>query len=1091
MNIVGEGLPTSIANQIETRQKIYGSINRTTEEILYLNSRTAFVKAVSSVDIVNYDTGSITTRPELASIVESYGGDLLARNFILFNGTSGGNNTRRAGIVNELLTEPNRYVNDFAYGVGGLEFGIRPMPGIISMQTTSQGTYGSIESTTLNIKAWNRIQFEIIDLLYLRLGYSVLVEWGNTSYFDNDGVYIPENQYTLEPEFLAGDLNPNSIYSRIEQYKLESNGNYDAIYGIVTNFNWTFGEDGSYDITVKLISKGDIIESLKSGVLVGEKTDIAEPKELTQEEFIQQLNSGEFRAGAKTYSIEQEDFNKLYQNQKTTSKTNSNTTTTPTTTNSDEKNSANVIKDSSSLGRLYYNVQQILNDPTNPSVQSNYQYGTAVYNPPDRSDVKSFFYQTYRVPGEGKEYNNSTKYYIRFGTLLAFIETNLVPKEKKGDVLYPSINIDYDVNTNLCYTNNLQISIDPRICLVSTSVKSKDGNQEFYFAKNASPYKTTIAKTQVGQIMNIYINFDTIIEIINSNGDSKNQTSILTLLEVLCNKISVALGGVNTFRPFIDTSTNTLKIIDETSLPNRNDILTSDTIGGKSIKTDPVIQIYGYNYLRDPQTNNITQGYAGFVKNFKFTSKLDPKFAQIISIGATPQGGVVGEDATAFTSLNRGLKDRIKPEIFASSGFKVDSKINIEEKSPEDQFKDSLVDFESYIGSIGTNSKGNAPTLIEAEIESYTSLYNNIMQYTETKNAVSQKKSSGTMGFIPVSVGLTLDGISGLKLLNGIKVDTSYLPSNYPETMLFIISKLAHKVENNIWTTELETIMTPDNTVQPDTVINGQSRRQTGQSSGNSGGGTDSGGGGSSTPQPEKTLTSGFPMSSRIYSKEKSVKTQIYLHHTAGHQRGDKGKATVDDWNTRESPNLASTHAVIDRNGFVEFLFSEEYRSYAQGVYKSKFDYNKLGVSVEIMALGYKRSSVTLQNYELTPGWVKSVGFNLEPKPWRGYSEWQGYTQEQVNSTIKLIKYWSNMFGIEIPPFTQTVFDNMFPEKDKTSPNSTSGKSGLYTHGSVNQKVDINPDPLLIKALKTEFANGYNIGGATKTLKYTQSGFTL
>jgi hypothetical protein len=310
--------------------------------------------------------------------------------------------------------------------------------------------------------------------------------------------------------------------------------------------------------------------------------------------------------------------------------------------------------------------------------------------------------------------------------------------------------------------------------------------------------------------------------------------------------------------------------------------------------------------------------------------------------------------------------------------------------------------------------------------------------------------------------------------------------------MLFVISKLAHKVENNIWTTELETIMIPDNTVQSDTAINGKSRRQTGQSSGNSGGGgTGSGGGGSSTPQEEKTLTSGFPMSSRIYSKARSVKTQIYLHHTAGHQRGDKGKAVINDWNTRKAGSLASTHAVIDRNGFVEFLFSEEYKAFAQGVGGSKVSYNQLGVSVELMALGYKRSTVTLQNYELTPGWVKSVGFDLKPKAWRGYSEWQGYTQEQVNSTIKLIKYWSNMFGIEIPPFTQTVFDNMFPEKDKTSPNATSGKSGLYTHGSVNQKVDINPDPLLVKALKTEFANGYNIGGATKTLKYTQSGFTL
>ena len=65
MNIVGEGLPTNIGNQIRTRQKIYGSINRTTEEILYLNSRTSFVKAVSSVDIENYNTGSIVnTRPE-------------------------------------------------------------------------------------------------------------------------------------------------------------------------------------------------------------------------------------------------------------------------------------------------------------------------------------------------------------------------------------------------------------------------------------------------------------------------------------------------------------------------------------------------------------------------------------------------------------------------------------------------------------------------------------------------------------------------------------------------------------------------------------------------------------------------------------------------------------------------------------------------------------------------------------------------------------------------------------------------------------------------------------------------------------------
>ena len=133
MNIVGEGLPNSIGNQIRTRQKIYGSINRTAEQILYLNSRTSFVKAISSVNIVNYDTGSITTRSELIDIIKEYGGDKLAKNFILFNGTSKEGGGLKAGIPQELLTGANQYINDFAYGLGGLEYGIRPMPGIISM----------------------------------------------------------------------------------------------------------------------------------------------------------------------------------------------------------------------------------------------------------------------------------------------------------------------------------------------------------------------------------------------------------------------------------------------------------------------------------------------------------------------------------------------------------------------------------------------------------------------------------------------------------------------------------------------------------------------------------------------------------------------------------------------------------------------------------------------------------------------------------------------------------------------------------------------------------------------------------------------
>ena len=50
-----------------------------------------------------------------------------------------------------------------------------------------------------------------------------------------------------------------------------------------------------------------------------------------------------------------------------------------------------------------------------------------------------------------------------------------------------------------------------------------------------------------------------------------------------------------------------------------------------------------------------------------------------------------------------------------------------------------------------------------------------------------------------------MEGISGMKIYNRLNVDTRFLPSNYPETLDFIITKVNHKLANNNWTTTLET----------------------------------------------------------------------------------------------------------------------------------------------------------------------------------------------------------------------------------------------------------------------------------------------
>jgi hypothetical protein len=77
-NIVGEGFDEIIINQIDQRQKVYGSVNRTNEELSYLEARTGWVKLVSSVDLIdNNIRGGF-----------GVGGSSLASENILFNGTT-------------------------------------------------------------------------------------------------------------------------------------------------------------------------------------------------------------------------------------------------------------------------------------------------------------------------------------------------------------------------------------------------------------------------------------------------------------------------------------------------------------------------------------------------------------------------------------------------------------------------------------------------------------------------------------------------------------------------------------------------------------------------------------------------------------------------------------------------------------------------------------------------------------------------------------------------------------------------------------------------------------------------------------------
>ncbi len=267
-NIVGEGFNEVIIKQIDQRQKVYGSVNRTNEQLSYLEARTGWVKLVSSVDLVdNNIRGGF-----------GVGGANLASENVLFNGTTNESPTKgrletyqRSGVWDGLGTIGGKPIpntsNYYAYGMGGTDYGLRPMPGIKSASIKTE-TRGSLKTAEVKIQANNRQQFDMIDLLYLRLGFSMLLEWGNSSYFDNSGNYISDNPHSLADDFLTGKINYETYNQKIQEKRLASCGNYDALIGKVVNFSWNFTKDLTYEITLKIISMGDVIESLKTNALL-------------------------------------------------------------------------------------------------------------------------------------------------------------------------------------------------------------------------------------------------------------------------------------------------------------------------------------------------------------------------------------------------------------------------------------------------------------------------------------------------------------------------------------------------------------------------------------------------------------------------------------------------------------------------------------------------------------------------------------------------------------------------------------------------------------------------------------------------------
>lgn len=249
-NVIGAPFSDYVLLQLYQRAAHNSTLNRSNEDVLFLANKTAWARLVSSINISNdlfglvyKDLGVNYSTP-----------DGLAKNWILEAGTSkqkGNGIELRSGIG-----------PDGAYGLGGTEeLGYRPMPGLTSVQIETTGRLGSLRQATIQFKVWNMNQLDVVEALYFRLGYSMLLEWGHTQYFDNKGGF-ERIAYGIDDPFKP-QRRKEQIQQEIALKARNSFGNYDGMLGVVSNFTWAMNQDAGYDCTVKLVGLGAVMDSMR------------------------------------------------------------------------------------------------------------------------------------------------------------------------------------------------------------------------------------------------------------------------------------------------------------------------------------------------------------------------------------------------------------------------------------------------------------------------------------------------------------------------------------------------------------------------------------------------------------------------------------------------------------------------------------------------------------------------------------------------------------------------------------------------------------------------------------------------------------
>jgi len=678
-SIIGGALDKGVLEQLGKRTKIVEQkTNRTTKQISYLNSKTGWVKLSSSVNVFNLDNGYSSN---------------LAKNNVLFGGVTPDRGNQKSGLP--INNNPNS-----AYTRSKIS-GYRPMPGISNVTINSKNTFGTLREAKVEFSVWSVEELSTFEKLYMRPGYTVLLEWGNSMYVDNKGI-INSNIKTVSQFFSNKFINKKKeLQGAINQIKINSGYNYDGFYGYVKNFQWSYNIDGGYDCSCDIITHGELIESIK--VIIAPEINVEETSQPTGK-----TKSGETTVKPDIKSIKT--ILHIFLHSIKTPKYGGSSYAGPSHKETLERECPSLYKSFlKDLDGRFFDIHTIDYKSLNNETSSTFKYiklrdllilinNCFMYEGKDRkkliefntNEFRSFFY-TFRN-------HSSIDLAIGFN-----------PKDAEGIKLQykglskvylePSNKIEEYSNReiNVLYKNFNKEEIKKQKDLVYNNVPDYD------------PYTS---------LLNLYVNIDLILKELE-NALKKGQVteqSLLTFINNILNKLQKNLGDVNDFDIYYDEDLFQYFIVDRVLVPD---------------KVESKINLTGLKSI----TTNLT-----------FSSKITPKLATMIAISAQAGGSDVGIDTENMFRWNSGLSDRLVPEkALRSTNF---------EGSNIDTLTENIRSLSEFVNKFNKRESEGGGNYNTEEISSFSTIHSSVMRKLSITHTSDSK--SGATGVIPFELNITL-----------------------------------------------------------------------------------------------------------------------------------------------------------------------------------------------------------------------------------------------------------------------------------------------------------------------------------------------